>query len=55
MEYGDSPTFRRNILLTSSESKTKSRKRTTEVGGKLRFVPEEGGNMFLRSVGLSPK
>jgi hypothetical protein len=52
---GDRPTFRRNISPPSSGQKCKLSTKA-EAGGSLLdllFDPEEGGDIFLRNVGIS--
>jgi hypothetical protein len=57
MQFGDSPTFSRNIPPPPSTSKSKPSKKPTNAGSRLNlfFDPEEGIDMFLRNTGISLK
>jgi hypothetical protein len=60
----NSPMLRRNTSALSSGSKSRATKKSAESGGKLTasagfflgplFDPENGGDIFLPNVGLSP-
>jgi hypothetical protein len=66
VQFENSQTFRRNVLPQFSGSKDKIRKKLAEASKLsllhasttlllvLVFGPEDGGNVFLRNVGLSP-
>jgi hypothetical protein len=66
MHFLDSPTFRRNMSLSSSRSESKPNNKSEEAGGRPTqhvaaanilvgsfFDPEDRNDMFLRNVGLS--